>query len=79
MRRNGVLPNPVTFLVVLNACSHTGMVDKGQTYCEAMTENYGIYPLVGHQICMVDLFSSAGQLDEAIELVKKTSSHIPIP
>jgi pentatricopeptide repeat protein len=77
MRKNGIEPNAVTFLVVLNACSHTGMIDEARKcYCEAvMTGNCMKFPLMGHLICMIDLLSRAGQLEEALGLVMRAPLH----
>ncbi len=48
MRRLGINPNDVTFIGVLNACSHTGMVRDGQTLFHMMKDKYGIEPKVEH-------------------------------
>lgn len=66
----GVAPDPVTFIGVLSACSHVGLVDWGLKLFECMTEVYAIEPLVEHYACMIDLLSRAGRLDEAFEMVK---------
>lgn len=66
MKQEGIRPNKVTLLSVLNACSHLGLVNEGQAYFDAMVEEYGIIPNIQHHNCMVDLHKRAGQLDEAI-------------
>jgi pentatricopeptide repeat protein len=71
MIQQGVEPNHVTFLNVLNACNHAGLLQKGQTYYEAMNNKHGLTPAVEHNICVVDLFSRAGQVDKAIAMVQK--------
>ena len=68
-------PNPITFLSVLNACSHSGLVDVGQVYFEAMQEVYDMIPDVEHYMCMIDIFGRAGQLEEAIEIIEKMPFH----
>eukprot|EP00250_Pteridium_aquilinum_P034829 c8177_g1_i1 orf=2-427(+) len=72
MRESGVTPDPITFLSVLNACSHAGLVDKGQTYYEAMCVDHGLVPSVKHHACIVDLLGRAGQLDRVVAMMKKT-------
>ena len=65
------MPNPVTFISVLNACTHQGLVNKGRTYFEYMSAYYGIIPNQEHFTCIIDLLGRTGQLDEAIGIVKK--------
>lgn len=65
MKQEGLRPNQITFQSVLSACSHLGLVDRGQTYFNAMIEEYGISPTIQHYNCMVDLHKRAGQWDEA--------------
>ncbi|XP_065869275.1 pentatricopeptide repeat-containing protein At5g16860 [Euphorbia lathyris] len=70
MIRDGLAPDGVTFLVVLYACSHSGMVDEGIKYFDSMSTKFGITPGQEHYACMVDLFGRAGRLDEAMKLIK---------
>ncbi|CAL5430567.1 unnamed protein product [Camellia sinensis] len=65
-----VRPNEVTFLGVLSACSHSGFVDKGFYYFEAMTRCYGLAPWLEHYGCMVDLLGRANLLVEAVKFIK---------
>ncbi|KAL3625409.1 hypothetical protein CASFOL_030863 [Castilleja foliolosa] len=65
MRLAGIRPNHVTFVGVLSACVHGGMVQEGKHYFKMMTSGYGIKPLLAHYGCMVDLLGRAGLLDEA--------------
>ncbi|GAA0141561.1 hypothetical protein LIER_02680 [Lithospermum erythrorhizon] len=69
MRRKGILPNEVTFVGVINACSHSGLVQEGCNYFRMMTEVYGILPAVEHFTSMVDLFGRAGRLNEIIDFI----------
>lgn len=71
MLQSGVLPNRVTFVSLLSACSHAGMVDEGQRYFHSMWKDYSVEPDVKHYTCMVDLLGRAGRLDEAHELLGK--------
>uniref|UniRef100_A0A0D9X1S6 Pentacotripeptide-repeat region of PRORP domain-containing protein n=1 Tax=Leersia perrieri TaxID=77586 RepID=A0A0D9X1S6_9ORYZ len=74
MEEDGVLPNEVTFLAVLNACSHSGLVSEGKKFMESMVLQYGISPTAEHYGCIVDLLGRAGRLDEAYELLANLSS-----
>ncbi|KAJ8750474.1 hypothetical protein K2173_015617 [Erythroxylum novogranatense] len=66
----GVLPSPVSFVSVLGACSHAGLVEEGQRLFESMRREHGIYPSIEHYACMVDLLGRANRLDEAVKLIE---------
>ncbi|KAG8094670.1 hypothetical protein GUJ93_ZPchr0012g20652 [Zizania palustris] len=74
MQRSKVKPDSVTFIGVLSACCHGGLVDEGQKQFHAMKEVYRIEPRVEHYSCLVNLLGHAGLLDEAERLI----SDIPI-
>ncbi|XP_022151200.1 pentatricopeptide repeat-containing protein At1g59720, chloroplastic/mitochondrial [Momordica charantia] len=63
------LPNSVTFVGVLSACNHRGMVAEGRKYFDMMVNEYKIEPRLEHYGCLVDLLSRSGFIDEALELV----------
>ncbi|KAF2311291.1 hypothetical protein GH714_021550 [Hevea brasiliensis] len=63
-------PNRVTFIGVLTACVHTGMVEEGLSIFDSMEKCYGVKPSADHYTCIVDLLGRAGRLKEALELVK---------
>lgn len=69
MMETETLPNDVTFIGVLTACSHAGYVDQGRQYFALMQEQYGITPRADHYACMVDLLGRAGHVEEAYELI----------
>ncbi|KAJ9691595.1 hypothetical protein PVL29_013706 [Vitis rotundifolia] len=69
MKEAGVEPNDVTFVAMLSACSHAGMVDEGQKLLDCMSSSYGIEPKVEHYGCVIDLLARAGLLEEAMELI----------
>lgn len=58
-------PNEVSFLCVLGACSHAGLIEDGQRYFSLMKDMYGIQPNARHYSCIVDMLGRAGSLDEA--------------
>ncbi|KAM1378109.1 hypothetical protein ACFX13_040246 [Malus domestica] len=66
----GLVPDGVTFVVVLYACSHSGMVDEGTRYFNSMSQDFGIVPGAEHYACMVDLLGRAGRLDDALKMIK---------
>ncbi|XP_044460587.1 pentatricopeptide repeat-containing protein At1g11290, chloroplastic [Mangifera indica] len=71
MRKDVVKPNDVTFLCVISACSHSGLVEEGLSYFTSMKEDYGIEPAMDHYGAMVDLLGRAGRLNEAWDFIQK--------
>ncbi|URE08701.1 Pentatricopeptide repeat-containing protein [Musa troglodytarum] len=71
MREAGMEPNGVTFVGLLHACSHMGLLEEGKRFFSSMTEDYGIVPEIEHYGCMVDLLSRAGFLEEAREFIRE--------
>ncbi|CAL9073821.1 Pentatricopeptide repeat-containing protein [Musa troglodytarum] len=65
----GVRPNSISFLGLLMACSHHGLVDDGLKYFQRMGSDYNIKPDLKHYGCMVDMYGRAGKLDEALEFI----------
>ncbi|KAM2089088.1 hypothetical protein ACFX1T_033087 [Malus domestica] len=65
-----VRPNRITFIGVLIACSHKGLVEEGRRYFNHMIQEYNIMPDNKHYGCMVDLLSRTGLLEEAYEMIK---------
>ncbi|KAI3798710.1 hypothetical protein L1987_33988 [Smallanthus sonchifolius] len=74
MEMEGVKPNDITFICVLNACSRMGLVKEGLRVFETMTNVYGIMPSVQHYGCLVDLLGGAGMLEQA----KKVVTEMPL-
>ncbi|KAJ8765013.1 hypothetical protein K2173_010485 [Erythroxylum novogranatense] len=70
MKLQGVKPNAVTALSVLCACSHGGLVEEGLSFFRSMVEEDGIEPGVEHYSCVVDLLGRAGELNNAMEVIK---------
>lgn len=70
---DGTKPDHITFVNVLSACSHIGLVDRGLIYFKMMSSKFGIDPRVEHYACIVDLLSRAGKLNEAKEFIDSAS------
>ncbi|KAL6176714.1 hypothetical protein ACLB2K_053347 [Fragaria x ananassa] len=68
---NGVSPDGVTFLGLLTACSHAGLVDQGFMFFDAMQNTYRIVPETKHYACLVDMYGRAGLLEEAEAFIKE--------
>jgi pentatricopeptide repeat protein len=63
------LPDHITFVGVLAACSHGGLLDEGWMFFESMVRDYHIDPTIQHFTCMVDLLGHCGRLDEAYNII----------
>ncbi|KAK9912434.1 hypothetical protein M0R45_036299 [Rubus argutus] len=71
MKKGIIKPNDITFLCVISACSHSGLVEDGRRYFASMKEDYGLEPAMDHYGAMVDLLGRAGQLNEAWDFIQK--------
>ena len=73
MKADGLVPDAYSFVALLSACSHAGLVDEGrQLFCAV--KDYGVEPTVVHYTCMVDLLGRAGLLEES----KRFISSMPV-
>ena len=70
MENDAFMPNEVTFTSVLAACSNAGLVKEGCKYFKLMINKYGLIPGPSHHLCVIDLLSRSGRLDEAESLVQ---------
>ncbi|KAK8965736.1 Pentatricopeptide repeat-containing protein [Platanthera guangdongensis] len=61
----GLEPDSITFVCVLSACSHAGLIEKGFMYFASMSRDHRKIPANEHYACMVDMLGRAGRLDEA--------------
>ncbi|KAI3897546.1 hypothetical protein MKW92_004912 [Papaver armeniacum] len=52
MKGLGVVPDDITFLVLISSCSHSGLIDEGQRLFESMKRDYGIEPKMEHYVNM---------------------------
>ncbi|TYG78024.1 hypothetical protein ES288_D02G024200v1 [Gossypium darwinii] len=66
---NGVKPNEVTFVGLIYACSHVGLVNRGRELFKSMVEDYGIHPSLQHYTCLLDLLGRSGHLEEAESVI----------
>ncbi|CAA7039283.1 unnamed protein product [Microthlaspi erraticum] len=71
MKSYGIRPDKVTFVGVLCACRHMGLVEDGLAYFSSMLSDFSITPEIEHCGCVVDLLSRAGFLAQAVEFVNK--------
>ncbi|KAF3780456.1 putative pentatricopeptide repeat-containing protein [Nymphaea thermarum] len=65
MQEAGIKPDHITFVGILSACSHVGLVEEGSYFLMSMDAKYGIKPRMEHFACAIDLFGRAGLLQRA--------------
>lgn len=66
----GIQPDHITYVGVLSACTHMGLVKKGLGYFELLKDVHGIEPTPSHYACMIDLYGRAGMLQEAHKFIE---------
>ncbi|XP_055818858.1 pentatricopeptide repeat-containing protein At3g24000, mitochondrial-like [Solanum dulcamara] len=64
MLSEGIPPDGITFLAVLSACSHLGLVKEGRRHFDSIKNGFGITPSMEHYACMVDILGRAGKFNE---------------
>nr|GMD95879.1 pentatricopeptide repeat-containing protein At1g59720, chloroplastic/mitochondrial [Ipomoea batatas] len=69
MVSGGIMPNSITFVGVLSACNHRGLVSQGRKYFDRMVGEFKIKPVLEHYGCLVDLLARKGCIDEALDVV----------
>ncbi|KAF8413127.1 hypothetical protein HHK36_001103 [Tetracentron sinense] len=69
MEKLGVHPNGGTFVCVLSACNHSGLVGEGHRIFLDMDSRYSIIPKLEHYACYVDLLARVGHVEEALKVV----------
>ncbi|PKU63869.1 pentatricopeptide repeat-containing protein At3g12770 [Dendrobium catenatum] len=70
MEKLNIVPNDGSFLGLLCACTHSGMVDEGRLIFTDMQRKYSISPKLEHYACFTNLLARAGFIEEALEVVK---------
>ncbi|XP_060209724.1 pentatricopeptide repeat-containing protein At1g08070, chloroplastic-like [Lycium barbarum] len=70
MTEEGMKPDDITFVSVLTACNHAGLVDLGHEYFNSMIQTYKYTPKLQHYGYMIDLLGRAGKFDEAMAMIE---------
>ncbi|CAI8591584.1 unnamed protein product [Vicia faba] len=65
MKKDGIEPDRITYIAILTACSHAGLLEEGQKVFESIK-----FPDVDHYACMIDMLGRVGRLEEAVELIQ---------
>ncbi|KAA8519624.1 hypothetical protein F0562_013931 [Nyssa sinensis] len=71
MRHAGIEPDEVSFISILYACSHSGLLDEGRKFFNIMRNDCSIEPKLEHYACMVDLLARSGKLSKAYSFIEK--------
>ncbi|KAI5343525.1 hypothetical protein L3X38_011401 [Prunus dulcis] len=69
MQEMGRFPSEVTYVYVLTACSHMGLIESERKYFNLTEHN--VSPTVVHYSCMIDLFGRSGLLFEVYNLIEE--------
>ena len=69
LRSEGLSPNEITFVCILSACGHSGLLSEAEMLFRSMM----ITPSLEHNACMVTTFGHAGYFEKAISLIKRVS------
>ncbi|KMT11403.1 hypothetical protein BVRB_5g107310 [Beta vulgaris subsp. vulgaris] len=67
----GFKPDHITFVGILSACGHAGLVAKGREHFAGMQQNFGLEPKAEHYVCMIDLLGRVGLIEEAYDMIQK--------
>ncbi|XP_058766633.1 pentatricopeptide repeat-containing protein At5g50390, chloroplastic-like [Vicia villosa] len=73
MLQENMIPNHVTFLAVLSACSYSGLSERGWEIFESMSRDHNVKPRAMHYACMIELLGREGLLDDAVALIRNAS------
>ncbi|XWS45924.1 hypothetical protein CRYUN_Cryun14cG0021100 [Craigia yunnanensis] len=71
MERLSVEPDNITYIGVLNACGHAGLVKEGLICFDIMRRVHNMVPKLQHYGCMVDILGRAGQVAEARKFIEE--------
>ncbi|XP_073309562.1 putative pentatricopeptide repeat-containing protein At3g01580 [Primulina huaijiensis] len=71
VKSSSIKPNHVSFLSILSACSHAGLVKEGIEVFNMMVNEYFLKPTEKHYGIIVDLLGRNGDLENAVEFMKR--------
>ncbi|URE43348.1 Pentatricopeptide repeat-containing protein [Musa troglodytarum] len=70
MEGHGLKPDAFTYLGILMACNHAGLVEEGLRYFEDMKNKHGLEPKLEHYACVADMLGRVGKLAEAARIIE---------
>eukprot|EP00253_Pinus_taeda_P007208 PITA_07208 len=71
MQQSGIMPNDVTLIGVLSACTHASLVDEGHHYFDVMFQDHGVMQKLKHYTCMVEILCRVGKLEEVVQFINE--------
>ncbi|KAH7667430.1 TPR-like protein [Dioscorea alata] len=71
MKENCIQADAVSFISILSACRHGGLIAEGKKIFNSMKHEYNLEPNLEHYACVVDMLGRAGQLEEAWSLIQR--------
>ncbi|KAL7600093.1 pentatricopeptide repeat-containing protein At1g18485 [Lactuca sativa] len=71
MKRFGMKPDHFTFIAILMACNHGGLVKEGLEFYNEMDTVHGVEPKIEHYACLIDMLGRAGRFDDAMIVIAK--------
>ncbi|VVB09984.1 unnamed protein product [Arabis nemorensis] len=69
--KSGTKPDHITFVNVLSACTHAGLVEKGLEYFHSITEKHGLSHTDDHYTCLVDLLARSGRFEQLTSIISE--------
>ncbi|KAG9456137.1 hypothetical protein H6P81_000645 [Aristolochia fimbriata] len=78
LEKMGLAPNKTTFIGLLTACSHVGLLEESMFFFEMMCSYYKIEPESEHYCCLVDVLGRAGKLDEAYQIISGSLYYVGV-
>lgn len=69
MQERGEEPDSITFLAVLSACNHCGLVEEGKKLFDKAARDHKTPPSIEHYACHIDLLGRAGKVEDACDVV----------
>lgn len=72
MKQEGMEVDAITFLEILMACNHAGLVEEGQKIFDAaMRGEDEVILTLEHYACHIDLLGKAGRLEDACDVLSR--------
>ncbi|CAA0820314.1 Pentatricopeptide repeat-containing protein [Striga hermonthica] len=71
MKLEGIVPNHATFVAVLRACGHVGLVDEALGYFSLMKNEYKLEPQLEHYSSMVDILGRSSRVADALKMIQE--------
>src|SRR5688500_4403701 len=68
-------PDSATFVSLLSACSHSGLLHECEHYYGSIGREFGMVANIQHQNCVVDCLARAGYLAKAEDFVDRVIAH----